>query len=50
MKLADVLRAGRRPLNLRRGAGEAVRLTSADPSGAWESGVPAAEIVLGWKA
>lgn len=49
VKLVDVLRqGGRRPLNLRRGAGEPVRLVLADPSGAWAKGVPALEIVLGW--
>jgi Ca-activated chloride channel family protein len=51
VKLADVLRqGGRRPLNLRRDSGEPVRLTLEDPSGAWKAGVPALEIVLGWKA
>ena len=51
VKLADVLRqGGRRPLNIRVAAGEAVRVTLADPSGAWHAGVPAMEIVLGWKA
>jgi Ca-activated chloride channel family protein len=48
VKLADILRlGGRRPLNLRREAGEAVYLTLADPSGAWKAGTPAMEIVLG---
>ena len=47
VKLADILRqGGRRPLNLRRAAGQPVRLTLADPSGAWKGGVPAMEIVL----
>jgi Ca-activated chloride channel family protein len=51
VKLADEFRqGGRRPLNLRRDAGQPVRLTLADPSGAWASGMPAMEIVLGWKA
>ncbi len=51
VKLADVLRqGGRRPLNLRRAAGQPVRLTLEDPSGAWRSGVPVVEIVLGWTA
>ncbi len=50
VKLADVLRqGGRRPLNVRRAANQPVRLTLEDPSGAWASGVPALEIVLGWK-
>jgi Ca-activated chloride channel family protein len=51
VKLVDILRlGGRRPLNLRRDAGEPVRLTLEDPSGAWTGGVPALELVLGWKA
>ena len=51
VKLADVLRqGGRRPLNIRLAAGQPVRLTLADPSAAWKGGVPAMEIVLGWKA
>ena len=51
VRLADVLRqGGRRPLNLSRAAHEAVRLTLEDPAGAWAGGVPALEIVLGWKA
>lgn len=50
VKLVDVLRqGGRRPLNLRCSAGEPVRLSLADPSGAWNSGVPAMKIVLGWR-
>ena len=48
VKLADVLRQdGRRPLNIRGDAGQPVRLTLADPSGAWKNGVPAMEIVVG---
>ncbi|MDY3556648.1 VIT and VWA domain-containing protein [Gemmata sp. JC717] len=51
VKLADVLRlGGRRPLNLRREAGQPVRLTLEDPNGAWAAGTPALEIVLGWRA
>jgi Ca-activated chloride channel family protein len=51
VKLADVLRqGGRRPLNIRREAGQAVRLTLTDPSSAWRAGVPAMEVTLGWKA
>ena len=50
VKLADVLRqGGRRPLNVRCDANQPVRLTLEDPAGAWKSGVPALEIVLGWK-
>jgi Ca-activated chloride channel family protein len=49
VKLADILRlGGRRPLNLRREANEAVRLALADPAGAWKLGTPALEIVLGY--
>lgn len=48
VKLVDVLRqGGRRPLNIRRDANQAVRLVLADPSGAWKAGAPAMEIVLG---
>jgi Ca-activated chloride channel family protein len=48
VKLVDVLRqGGRRPLNIRRDANQAVRLVLADPSGAWKAGIPAMEIVLG---
>lgn len=51
VKLADVLRlGGRRPLNLRRDAGQPVRLVLEDPNGAWKDGLPALEIVLGWRA
>ncbi len=49
VKLVDVLRqSGRRPLNVRCGASEPVRLVLADPSGAWAKGAPVMEIVLGW--
>jgi Ca-activated chloride channel family protein len=48
VKLADVLRqGGRRPLNIRHDANQPVRLVLEDPAGAWKSGVPAIEIVLG---
>lgn len=48
VKLVDVLRlGGRRPLNLRRDANQPVRLVLEDPAGAWRSGGPALEIVLG---
>lgn len=48
VKLVDVLRqGGRRPLNIRRDASQPVRLTLADPTGAWKSGIPAMEIVVG---
>jgi Ca-activated chloride channel family protein len=50
VRLADVLRqGGRRPLNVRRDPGQAVRLVLEDPSGGWPAGVPALEIVLGWE-
>jgi Ca-activated chloride channel family protein len=50
VKLIDIIKlGGRRPLNLRRGGSEPVRLTLEDPSGARKTGVPAMEIVLGWK-
>jgi Ca-activated chloride channel family protein len=50
VRVADLLRpGGRRPLNLRWDAGQVVRLTLADPDGAWRVGVPAAEITLGWE-
>lgn len=48
VRLADVLRAGRRPLNLRRDPGQDVRLVVEDPAGWWKGGVPALQIVLGW--
>jgi Ca-activated chloride channel family protein len=48
VRLADVLRTGRRPLNLRRDAGQELRLVLEDPAGMWRSGVPAVQIVLGW--
>ena len=50
VKLADILRlGGRRPLNLRRDTNQPVRLTLEDPNGVWKGGVPALEIVLGWR-
>jgi Ca-activated chloride channel family protein len=48
VRLADVLRVGRRPLNLRRDAGQVVRLVVEDPAGAWRAGVPALRITVGW--
>jgi hypothetical protein len=40
VKLSDVIRQdGRRPLNLRHAVGEPVRLTIADPTGTWITGV-----------
>ncbi|MBA4062463.1 MAG: hypothetical protein C0501_01915 [Isosphaera sp.] len=49
VRLADVLGGGRRPLNLRRDAGQAVRLMLADPAGAWAGGVPPLDIALAWE-
>ncbi|HKB01369.1 MAG TPA: VIT domain-containing protein [Gemmataceae bacterium] len=49
VRVADVLRAGRRPLNLRRDAGQPVRLVVADPDGKWKGGVPALEVTLSWE-
>jgi Ca-activated chloride channel family protein len=48
VRLADLLRSGRRPLNVRRDRGQAVRLVLEDPTGSWRSGVPALTVVLGW--
>lgn len=49
VRLADVLRlGGRRPLNVRRAAGQPVRLILEDPNGAWKAGTPVLEVVLGW--
>jgi Ca-activated chloride channel family protein len=51
VRLADVLRqGGRRPLNLRWQAGQAVRLTLDDPDARWQTGVPALEITLEWES
>jgi Ca-activated chloride channel family protein len=48
VKLENVLRqGGRRPLNLRHAAGEPIRMVLSDPAGAWKSGIPPLEIVLG---
>jgi Ca-activated chloride channel homolog len=49
VKLADLVRQrGVRPLNLRKGPGQAVRIVLVDPSGAWAAGAPRIEVALGW--
>ena len=47
---SKVRQGGRRPLNVRRDAGQDVRLVLEDPNGGWPAGVPALEVVLGWEA
>src|SRR5207248_8194400 len=47
VRLADLLRqGGTRPLNLRRTAGQVVRLSLSDPNGAWRDAAPAIEVTL----
>jgi Ca-activated chloride channel family protein len=49
VKLADLIQQrGERPLNLRKGPGQAVRILLADPAGAWASLAPGIELALGW--
>ncbi|MBA3531664.1 MAG: VWA domain-containing protein [Ardenticatenales bacterium] len=49
VRLADLVRqGGKRPLNLRRQAGQVVRLVLVDPNGAWASGAPSMEVSLEW--
>jgi Ca-activated chloride channel family protein len=49
VRLADLVRRrGERPLNLRVGRGQAVRIVLADPAGAWARGAPRIEVALGW--
>jgi Ca-activated chloride channel family protein len=49
VKLADLLRQrGQRPLNLRRQAGEALRLVLVDAAGAWKAKAPQIEVAFGW--
>jgi hypothetical protein len=50
VRVADLLGGGRRPLNIRRDAGQSVRLVLDDPDGRWRGGVPALEVTLGWDA
>jgi Ca-activated chloride channel family protein len=48
VRLADLLRqGGERPLNLRRGSGQPVRIVLVDPAGAWSGGAPPLEVALG---
>jgi Ca-activated chloride channel family protein len=49
VRLADIVRqGGRRPLNLRRLAGQVVRIVLADPAGAWAQAAPALAVTLVW--
>jgi hypothetical protein len=49
VRLADLVRRrGERPLNLRVGPGQAVRIVLADRAGAWARGAPRIEVALGW--
>jgi Ca-activated chloride channel family protein len=48
VRLADLVRRrGERPLNLRMGPGQAVRIMLADLAGAWACGAPPIEVALG---
>jgi Ca-activated chloride channel family protein len=50
VRLADLVRTGGgRPLNVRRSAGEMVRIVLVDPNGAWASGGPALTVELAWR-
>ena len=47
VRLADLIRqGGERPLNVRRRAGQVVRLVLLDPAGAWAAGASALEVSL----
>jgi Ca-activated chloride channel family protein len=49
VRLVDLLRQqGERPLNLRKGPGQPVRIVLADPHGAWAARAPQLEVSLGW--
>lgn len=48
VRLADLLRQGARPLNLRRQAGERVRLVLTDPDGELAEALPEIEVYLEW--
>jgi Ca-activated chloride channel family protein len=49
VRLADLIKQrGERPLNLRKGPGQAVRISLADPAGAWARGAPRIELALAW--
>lgn len=46
VRLADLVRVGGRPLNLRRRAGQIVRVVLRDPNGAWASAAPQITVSL----
>jgi hypothetical protein len=47
--LADLIKQrGARPLNLRKESGQPVRISLADPAGAWARGAPPIELALAW--
>jgi Ca-activated chloride channel family protein len=49
VRLGDLVRhGGGRPLNVRREAGQRVRLVLADPAGSWAGGAPAMQVSLHW--
>jgi hypothetical protein len=49
VRLVDLVRQkGERPLNVRKGPGQVVRIVLADPSGAWARGAPRLELALAW--
>ena len=52
MQLEDVVRqGGRRPLNLLKRPGQAVRIVLLDPAGAWARSAPSSiEVTLEWEA
>ena len=50
MRLGDLIRVGgKRPLNLRRRAGQVVRVVLVDPNGAWASAAPSLMVELAWR-
>jgi Ca-activated chloride channel family protein len=49
VRLADLVRqGGTRPVNVRREAGQVVRLVLVDPAGAWKRQAPRLEVALAW--
>jgi Ca-activated chloride channel family protein len=49
VRLADLVRhGGERPLNIRREAGQTVRLVLEDAAGAWATAAPALKVILSW--
>ncbi len=46
VRLTDLVRVGGRPLNLRRRAGQIVRVVLSDPNGVWASGAPQMTVSL----